>query len=336
MVMANFILLAALLCVCVLAVLLRPLWTRVRGVALGVAVLALLSTGLLYKLVGTPQALDPASRQAPKTLDDAIVQLNAALARDPQQVEGWLLLGQAYQRTGYTNGARDAFAKAAALAPDDADILTQAAQARAMANAKHEFDAKALAQLQRALQVNPKHQRARWFLGVAQRQAGNNADAAVTWAPLLAQVDASTAASLRAEINVARHEAGLPPLPDAPPTAAPAALLNVHVTLDPALAARVRLQPNATVFVIARQVGGPPMPVAAQKHTASELPFDASLSDADSPMPTLKLSQLQEVEILARLSASGEAMPQAGDLQSKPIRVTLPAKTPVNVVIAAQ
>jgi len=62
MVMANFILLAALLCVCVLAVLLRPLWTRVRGVALGVAVLALLSTGLLYKLVGTPQALDPASR----------------------------------------------------------------------------------------------------------------------------------------------------------------------------------------------------------------------------------------------------------------------------------
>ena len=110
----------------------------------------------------------------------------------------------------------------------------------------------------------------------------------------------------------------------------------MHVTLDPALAARVRLQPNATVFVIARQVGGPPMPVAAQKHTASELPFDASLSDADSPMPTLKLSQLQEVEILARLSASGEAMPQAGDLQSKPIRVTLPAKTPVNVVIAAQ
>ena len=56
------------------------------------------------------------------------MQLNAALARDPQQVEGWLLLGQAYQRTGNTNGARDAFAKAAALAPDDADILTQAAQ----------------------------------------------------------------------------------------------------------------------------------------------------------------------------------------------------------------
>lgn len=334
--MAALIVIAIVLGLIVLATVLRPLWASARGVALGIAGISLLSAGLLYQLLGTPQALDAAARQAPQTLEAAIEQLKAALARDPKQAEGWVLLAQAYQRTGDTGGARDAFAKAAALSADDADLQTDAAQARAMADAAHNFDAQALALLHRALQINPKHQRARWFLGVTQRQAGQNAQAAATWAPLLAQVDASTAASLRAEINVARHEAGLPPLPDAPPTAAPAALLNVHVTLDPALAARVRLQPNATVFVIARQVGGPPMPVAAQKHTASELPFDASLSDADSPMPTLKLSQLQEVEILARLSASGEAMPQAGDLQSKPIRVTLPAKTPVNVVIAAQ
>jgi cytochrome c-type biogenesis protein CcmH len=95
----------------------------------------------------------------------------------------------------------------------------------------------------------------------------------------------------------------------------------------------VRLQPDAKVFVIARQVGGPPMPVAAQKHAVSELPFSASLSDADSPMPTLKLSQMTEVELVARLSATGEAMPQAGDLQSKPLRVQLPAKGAVELVI---
>ena len=62
-------------------------------------------------------------------------------------------------------------------------------------------------------------------------------------------------------------------------------------------------------------------------------PLTAHLSDADSPMPTLKLSQMQPVEVLARLSASGEAMPQPGDLQSKPLRVQLPAKGPLNVVI---
>ncbi len=330
--MAALIVIAIVLGLIVLATVLRPLWASARGVALGIAGISLLSAGLLYQLLGTPQALDAAARQAPQTLEAAIEQLKTALARDPKQAEGWVLLAQAYQRTGDTGGARDAFAKAA-LSADDADLQTDAAQARAMADAAHNFEAQALALLHRALQINPKHQRAHWFLGVAQRQAGQNAQAAATWAPLLAQVDASTAASLRKEINVARNLAGQPPLPDAPPAAAASVLLTVKVSLDPSLAARVRLQPDAKVFVIARQVGGPPMPVAAQKHAVSELPFSASLSDADSPMPTLKLSQMTEVELVARLSATGEAMPQAGDLQSKPLRVHLPAKDAVDLVI---
>lgn len=328
--MAVFLMIALLLCLLVLATLLRPLWQGARGVALGIGIAVLLSTGLLYKLVGTPQALDPATRQAPRTLEEAVVQLQAALARDPAQADGWALLGQAYQRLGDASNARDAFAKAAKLAPDNADFLTEAAQSRALADPSRTFDAQAVALLEAALKANPAHERARWFLGVAQRQAGRNAEAAATWAPLLAQVDAATAASLRKEINAARAQAGLAPLAE---PAAPAPLLSVKVALDPALAARVRLRPDATVFVIARQVGGPPMPVAAQKHAVSELPFTAALGDADSPMPTLKLSQLREVELVARLSESGEAMRQDGDLESKPVRVTLPATGPVTLVI---
>ena len=328
--MAVFLMIALLLCLLVLATLLRPLWQGARGVALGIGIAVLLSTGLLYKLVGTPQALDPATRQAPRTLEEAVVQLKAALARDPAQADGWALLGQAYQRLGDASNARDAFAKAAKLAPDNADFLTEAAQSRAMADAGRAFDAQAVALLEAALKANPAHERARWFLGVAQRQAGRNAEAAATWAPLLAQVDAATAASLRKEINAARAQAGLAPLAE---PAAPPPLLSVKVSLDPALAARVRLRPDATVFVIARQVGGPPMPVAAQKHAVSELPFTAALGDADSPMPTLKLSQLREVELVARLSESGEAMRQDGDLESTPVRVTLPATGPVDLVI---
>ena len=328
--MAVFLMIALLLCLLVLATLLRPLWQGARGVALGIGIAVLLSTGLLYKLVGTPQALDPATRQAPRTLEEAVVQLKAALARDPAQADGWALLGQAYQRLGDASNARDAFAKAAKLAPDSADVLTEAAQSRALADPSRTFDAQAVALLEAALKANPAHERARWFLGVAQRQAGRNGEAAATWAPLLAQVDAATAASLRKEINAARAQAGLAPLAE---PAAPPPLLSVKVALAPALAARVRLRPDATVFVIARQVGGPPMPVAAQKHAVSELPFTAALGDADSPMPTLKLSQLREVELVARLSESGEAMRQDGDLESKPVRVTLPATGPVTLVI---
>ncbi len=330
--MTVFIAIAALLCLIVLATLLRPLWRDARGVALGIGVITLLSTALLYQLVGTPQALDPASRQAPRTLEEAVIQLKAALARDPQQAQGWALLGQAYLRMEDAANARDAFAKAAKLAPENADFLTEAAQSRAMANANRSFDKQALALLESALKVDPNHQRARWFLGVAQRQAGKNADAAATWEPLLAQVSADTAASLRREINAARADAGLSPLAEAAAPPAAATLLTVEVALDPALAERVRLRPDATVYVIARQPGSP-MPVAAQKHAVSELPFSAALSDADSPMPTLKLSQLQEVELVARLSTSGEANRQEGDLESKPMRVKLPADRPVQLVI---
>jgi cytochrome c-type biogenesis protein CcmH len=75
------------------------------------------------------------------------------------------------------------------------------------------------------------------------------------------------------------------------------------------------------------------MPVAAEKHRISDLPFTATLDDSDSPMPTQKLSSLQEVEVFARVSMSGDATPQSGDLQSQPVRVKLPAAKPVELTI---
>lgn len=330
--MAAFLALAALLALAVAAVLTRPMWREARGVALGSAILVLASAALLYRIVGTPQALDAANLKAPETLGDAIVQLQAELERNPGQADGWRLLGMAYQREGKPGDARDAYAKAAALAPADPDILVEAAQARALADGKRLFDAQAVAMLQAALKADGNHQRARWFLGIAQRQAGDDAAAAATWEPLLAMVDAATAASLRKEVEAARTAAGLSPLPPAGRTTAVAGL-QVNVALDPDFAARVRLRGDATVFVIARQPDGPPMPVAVEKRGVSELPFTATLDDADSPMPTLKLSQLREVELVARLSSSGEAMKQDGDIESTPVRVQLPAKAPVFLTI---
>ncbi|MEG3050644.1 MAG: cytochrome C biogenesis protein [Thermomonas sp.] len=330
--MAVFVAIAALLCIATVAVLLRPLWRDARGVALGIGVVMLASTWLLYMFVGTPRALDGTAQQTPKTLGDAIVQLEAELQRDPRQAEGWRLLGQAYQREGKAVQSRDAFAKAAALLPDDPDLLTEAAQARALADGKRLFDAQAVDLLKRAIANESTHQRARWFLGIAQRQAGDNAAAAATWEPLLAQVDAATAASLRKEIDAARKDAGLPALAATPATTG-AGALEVKVSLDPAFAARLRLRGDATVFVIARAPDGPPMPVAAEKRSVSELPFTATLDDGDSPMPTRKLSEMKEVLLVARLSESGVANRQDGDIESKPVRVVLPATKPVELVI---
>jgi cytochrome c-type biogenesis protein CcmH len=328
--MSSFVAIAIVLTLAVLAVLLRPLWRDARRLAAGIGAVVVIGAIALYEIVGTPAALDPQARAAPATLDDAIVQLQAQLARDPKQVDGWRLLGQALTTQQQLPQARDAYAKAAALSPDDPDVLVEAAQSRAMATSDRRFDNEAVALLQRALRAQPQHQRARWFLGIAQRQAGDDAAAANTWEALLPQVDAKTAASLRPQIDAARAAAGLPPLPSAP---ANIPGLRVQVALAPDLASRIRLRGDASVFVIARMPGGPPMPIAVEKHSVQELPFEATLDDGDSPMPTQKLSSQREVEVVARLSASGEAMPQAGDFESQPVRVKLPADKPVELTI---
>ena len=317
--MTAFVIASALLVLLVLVFVLRPLW-RTRPVA-GIGVLATLAvtTGLVYALVGTPRALDPAQRKAPETLSEAITQLRTELERDPNQVEGWRLLARAYDAEGKLPEARDAYARAVQLAPDEPALLAEAAEARAKAADGRRFDAEAISMLQHALQVEPMHQRARWFLGIAQRQAGQAADAVATWEPLLAAVDANTATSLREQINLARADAGMEPLPAIAKPDANTARITVSVSLDPALA--MQYPDGAVVFVIARQPDGPPMPVAAEKLRVTGFPLKVTLDDGNSPMPTLKLSQVEQVELVARISASGDATARPGDFESAPVRV---------------
>lgn len=331
--MTTFATIATLLAVAVALALAWPLRRSSHALFGGVLLLVPLLAFALYRLLGTPQALEPGAAATPTTMADAIGQLEAELQRNPQQPEGWRLLGRAYAEQQQFAKSRDAFAHAARLAPQDDDAQVEYAEARAKADPQHRFDTVAVAALQDVLRRNPQQQRARWFLGIAQRQAGDNAAAARTWEPLLAQVDASTAAALRPQIDAARTAAGLPPLP---PAAAPVAgrhALTVRVMLDPAFAARTRLRGDASVFVIAHAPGGPPMPVAVEKHALSELPLTVTLDDDDSPMPTKTLSSLGQVELVARISASGNAMRQPGDIASAPVRVDLPAKAPVTLIL---
>jgi cytochrome c-type biogenesis protein CcmH len=338
---------AAALAALVFGAVLWPL-RRGRGGAplLMVAVLALgVAAAALYALVGTPRALQAQNREAPRNLEDGVAQLQAALAKDPGRAEGWALLARSQMSLGRPTEAAAAFARAVQLAPDEAQWLVQAAEARALATPERQFDTQGVNWLRHALQVEPNNERAAWFLGIAQRQRGQHAEAAATWEALLPRVDAATAAALRPQIDAARADAGLPALPAAAASAttaqnaaaasAPAAAgtLTVAVSLDPDFAARVRLRGDASVFVIARVPGGPPMPVAVQKHALQSLPLRVTLSDSDSPMPTQKLSQLKQVQVLARLSTSGNAMRQEGDLESAPVTVTLPAAAPVELVI---
>ena len=334
---AVFATLATAVTIGVLVWVLWPLW-RARPWPLAAAVLALaVSVLALYRVVGTPAALEQTARAAPQSLEDAVAQLRAELERNPNQPEGWALLARSQAALGDAAGARDTYARAVQLAPDEPSLLVDAAESRAQADPQRRFDDQAVQWLKHALQLQPGHPRAGWFLGVWQRQSGQPAEAARTWESLLGAVDAATARSLREQIDLARAEAGLSPLPSvaAPAAAGSANALTVKVALDPEFAARVRLRGDATVFVIARVPDGPPMPVAVERRSLQELPLQVVLDDADSPMPTLKLSEMQEVVVLARVSASGSANRGEGDLESAAVRVTLPASGPIELVIGA-
>ncbi|VXB54817.1 conserved hypothetical protein [Luteimonas sp. 9C] len=330
--MSLFVVLAIMLTLMTVVALTWGLRRGAARVAIAVTLLVPVLVAGLYGLVGTPQALDPAERTAPDSLDDAIVRLEADLQRDPRQPEGWLLLGRAYAELARFDDARDALARAAKLLPEDDAIQVEAAQASARAAPDRRFDAAAVQTLRDVLARNPDHQHARWYLGIAQRQAGDDAGAVVTWTPLLTLLDGAAADALRTQIAAARTAAGLP-ADDASATTAPAPgvhALRVRVRLEPAGAS---LPGDATVFVIARQPGGPPMPVAVQRHPVSALPLDIVLGDGDSPMPTQPLSGLDTVELVARVSRSGDAARGAGDFESAPVRVSLPARDPVELVV---
>lgn len=331
--MAVFVASGAALVVFALGYALRPLWQArpLLGGGLGLALAS--ATVALYLLVGTPNAFNPQQQREPETLAEAVSQLEAELERDPNQIEGWRLLASAYTAEGLSAKARDAYARAVKLAPDNPDLLAEAAEARALATRDRRFDADAVAMLKHAIEKQPMHQRARWFLGIAQRQAEQPAEAARTWEPLLSVVDAGTAHSLLEQINGARQEAGLEPLPPPAPIAAADASGGLKIKVELSAAMKAKLPANASVFVIARQVAGPPMPVAVEKHAAGKFPLEVVLDDGDSPMPTMKLSQLEQVQVLARVSASGNAIPQPGDLASQPVSVRTDSKDQVVVII---
>ena len=90
--------------------------------------------------------------------------------------------------------------------------------------------------------------------------------------------------------------------------------------------------PTDTLFVFARAVGGPPMPVSIVRATRNDLPFTFRLDDSTSPMPTRKLSDMDQVVIVARLSKSGRAAPESGDLEGMSEPVT-PGTNELTVVI---
>lgn len=324
----GFIVAVALLLAIVAAIVLPPLWRGARTLAIALAVTLPIMAVSLYALLGTPAALDPTQLHAAPSLDAQIDALAQRMRAHPDDVDGWVLLGRSRREQQRYADALQAYRQALRLAPKEPALMVEVAETMALATADHRLDDDALTLLQSARNIDPSNQRALWFLGIAQYQRKDYAGAANTWQPLLTLAPPDTRTALRQQIDGARAKAGLPPLPAA---AAAPTLLTVHVDISAAL--RAQIKPEDVLFVFARAVSGPPMPLAVKRVPAKDLPLTITLSDDDGPMPTLRLSQQKTVTVVARVSHSGQATAQSGDFEATAVTATVGDKQAIAIIV---
>ena len=317
-------------------------------VALALAIIVPTVSGLLYWEFGNPLAMtqpDAASLSAQGSSEDAhpssdaaldalIERLKQKMEQNPNDGMGWALLARSYMGMGRHAEAALAYEKAVKLIPDDAQLLADYADALGVLHGR-KLEGRPEVLIQQALKIDPRNVKALMLAGTVAFNRKNYARAAKDWeqarANLPADVDPEMTQQLMAAIAEAKSQLGVgqetvsaytePAAPAEPTgqTGQPRAIRGT-VTVAPGLAGKGSA--TDTLFVFAREMNGPPMPVAIVRATKQDLPFTFQLDDSTSPMPSRKLSGAGTVVIVARLSKSGQAMPQSGDLEgtSQPVK----------------
>jgi len=318
-----------------------------KAVAMALAVIIPTVSVLLYGKLGSPLAIThPGSSataapgqgngdRAPFSLSemDALTErLKAKLEQNPTDGVGWALLARAYVELGRHPEAVQIYEKAMQLIPNDAQLLADYADALGVLNGR-KLEGRPEALIQQALKADPRNVKALMLAGTVAYNHKEFSRAASYWeearANLPPETDPEAIQEIMAGIAEARELAGgrqaakasRPTAPAKPASpAGPSVAISGQVTISPSLAGKG--SPTDTLFVFAREMNGPPMPVSIVRATMKDLPFTFRLDDSTSPMPSRKLSDVGPVVIVARLSKSGEAMPKSGDLQgtSQPVK----------------
>jgi cytochrome c-type biogenesis protein CcmH len=335
---------------------------NVKLVALALALLIPTASGVLYWTLGNPAAMthpNVSAMSSPEGSDDArqmaegltvlIERLKKKLEENPNDAVGWALLARSYMATERYAEAVPIFEKAVKLNPNDATLLADYADALGVHQGR-KLEGKPEALVQKALKIDPNNVKALMLAGTLAYNRRDFAQAAKDWeqarANLPADSDPESSEQLTASIAEAKRRMGGGELMlAANPAPAESKVPANHPPINKAggsraITGKVVLGPNLAgkgsatdaLFVFAREVNGPPMPVSIVRATKKDLPFTFRLDDSTSPMPSRKLSAIETVVIVARLSKSGKAMPESGDLEgtSQPVK---PGTEGVTVVI---
>ena len=320
-------------------------------IAIAVAVAFPIVAAALYFGLGNRAAFDPAAQVAAEApnheltgeqVNEMVTKLAARMEKEPDNAEGWVILARSYYALRRMPEAVRAFEHATKLVPDNAELLADYADAVGVIEGR--LDGKSAPLIERALKADPKHWKSLALAGTAAFNRKDYTQAVSYWdrmkqvvppeSPMAQSIDASIAEArelggLKGSVSASAMVAAAPKsvMPKAAETKAaasatlPGATVAGEVKLVPTLAGKAA--PTDTVFVFARAAQGPKMPLAIVKMQVKDLPAKFAFDDSMAMTPEMKLSNQAEVVIGARVSKSGQAMPQSGDLEglSSPVKV---------------
>jgi cytochrome c-type biogenesis protein CcmH len=309
-----------------------------RGLAVLIAVVMPVCAGLLYWHLGRPSGIGApkhtvadASNITQADFEAMTSKLAQRMAANPDDPVGWLMLGRAYIALERYPDAAQALQQADRRKPNEPEILAEYAEVLAIQRGRA-LDGEPMRLLERALKIDPNHPKALTLAGAAAFEAKDYKRAVVYWERLLGQVpaDSELAQALQTGLAQARQLAGVKPPPSGAASTTPdraaspgpggAETIRGEVRLAARLAGRAG--PQDTVFVVARAAEGPRMPLAVVRSQVKDLPLRFALDDSQAMAPQMKLSGFSKVIVTARISKSGNATPQSGDLEgtSPPVR----------------
>ena len=306
--------------------------------AAGVAVLVPLLTFGLYTTLGSPDATKLAALgtpDAPAFSDKQIVGMVDSLAEkmknNPNDAQGWALLGRSQRVLERWPQAVQAFERANQLSPNDAQLLADYADVLAMLQ-QGNLNGKPFDLIVQSLKVDPENKKALALAGTAELNRGNFGPALSYWERLQKLLPAGSEDQRQVDATIeeirqardsgtspgssGRTAAVAPAVKNPAPAADSAATsLSGKVTIAPELAKQVALTDTLFIFARSAQQGGPKMPLAVLRVQAKELPREFELTDSMAMTPNFKISSFAELMVEARISKTGNAFPQSGDFQ---------------------
>ena len=356
----NFWIFAIALLILVAAIVSWPLFTgsaKDRITGLFVFLMIPLAAILMYQSIGTPEALNlppvAATQQSAQQqtahseqqgqMDELVATLQQRMIENPDDPDGWLILGRSLKTMQRYEEAQTALSNANRLVPDNPAIMVDLAETMLFTSGEAALSGEARQLIESALSIDPNQQKALWIMGMASAQDGEDTQAIAYWTRLLDQLEPASGPyqAVTQQIQGAQERMGLPvsaaaetpvqeSAPKMPamvkPVVTEAAVEGFHIpatiTIGDGLAES--FSGNTTLFIFIHPAGAAGMPLAVKRLPPQGFPMSLNFTDADLLQPGGSLEAFDLLDISARISMGGIANIASGDIQAN--RVTVNTK----------